>query len=371
MGELAPSGWYPGAKDARGIGMPEAATEAEAKRIEKLNVLKTIKKPVLKGFPFLTKVVFKNMTVKQYADQLMTTAGVPLEYQAGFLPYLLPFLDPALNPDYAVLLVEAGQPCKKHRVTLDFQDLAARVQDAREGGLDEEGIEQLIRGRYIANVLMVAYPLGYSGVAQNLEYDVNGNAIGAKEMEVNRFYPCDRSLEVKYPEAHAEARKRWIEATADALAKNLPSANAKFVSALLSSKKSLDDAVQKAIGSNGKSWDDIPTLISRLVQAKAYVLVAKKFGVPTANVDDSIAYAEQVLPLLQNAADEGKPATLPGRPRADSSSIFESLKAQQKLITTQKAGRRRSKTNRVTRKQKKQHRNGVASHRRRFQSSRR
>ena len=369
MGELAPSDWNPSKNDGR-VAMPEPATAAEAKRIEKLNVLKTIKKPVLSAFPFLTKVVYKNLTVKQYAELLMKTVGVPQEYQAGFLPYLLPFLDPAVNPDYAVLLVEAGQPCKKLRVTQDFEDMAANIERAREGGLDEEELQQVINGRYIANVLMVAYPLGYSGIAQNLEYDVNGNAIGAKQLEVNRLYKCDRSLELKYPEAHAEARKRWIEATADGLVKRIPTAGAQLIAGLLTTQKELNAAFDEAVAQNGKGWNALPGLISRLVNAQAYVIVTKKLGVPTANVEATIAYASTILPLLQKAADDMTPVTLPPRPQITPEQT-EALKAQGKISLTRKAGRRHTKTNRKTRRNKKEHRNVVPSHRKRRGTSRR
>lgn len=400
MGDLAPRGSYPGKealqreKEIR-LSKPVSETPpepefkmytpAETKRVGKLNVLNPVRKPLIQSFPYLTKVVYKNMTVKQYAELLMKTSGVPTEFYEPFLPYLLPYLDPAKKPDYSRLLVEAGQPCKKARVERDFILLESALKYAKENleetkeiakGKNREKdikdaervIQTIIDGRFPPNAAMIGEPLGESGIAENLDFDVNGNAIGVHEEDVNRMYLCDRWLELRYPEAHAKARLRWIDADA-ATRESQTKTKEQAASGLDKKKKELNEAIDTAIKDSGRTWESIPSLITRYVELSGTTKLAKKFGLLTYDAEADLKYAEMLIPILQKAADKNERAVIPPRPAYTRDE--ELAPFLRKKLLTAKAGRRHTKMNRKTRKNKKQHRNVVPSHRKRGGTARR
>jgi len=164
----------------------------------------------------------RGITVEEFARDLMEAGGVPTEYREDFLPYLLPALDPAKNPDYAAIIVRAGQPCTRTAIVGNFKALQDRIDyvvdnmdnedDAKEA--KKSLLESLFRGQ----VMTLAEPLEEGPLKVNLEFDENGNAVGVQPSDLGRMYPCNRYLETKYPEAHAEVEERRLKQATEAAA---------------------------------------------------------------------------------------------------------------------------------------------------------
>lgn len=164
----------------------------------------------------------RSIPVEEFARDLMEAGGVPAEFREQFLPYLLPALDPAKNPDYAAIIVRAGQPCTRASVVGNFKELQRRLDAVDEGVEPGEEAEQaknaILVGALLGQAMTLAEPLEQGPLSVNLEFDENGNAVNVKVADIGRMYPCNRYLETKYPEAHAEVEERRINQAAEASA---------------------------------------------------------------------------------------------------------------------------------------------------------
>lgn len=209
----------------------------------------------MKGPGFLGSLLAPKMTVAQYAGKVMDEVGIPAEYRARFLPILIPYFDPARSPDYAAILVRAGQPCTKSAVQSTIASIPDKLKQYEEGGVDEEQINDFYDATFRQLALTFAVPLETSPLRDNLMFDANGNAVAVKNADISRMYICDRFLELRNPVAHKTARESQIQEAATVMAGKLQKED---IPQLQASVRSYSDGVMKAVTDLKQAKADAP-----------------------------------------------------------------------------------------------------------------
>lgn len=272
--------------------------------------------------PFLNYEIEKGVTVKQYLQELLKVSGIPKKYQKEASAYILPYLDPAKQPEYDQILVQASQPCIQNAIAGNFGALEDRLDYVRKQSSDksaQDAFEKAVTGSLMLSLGQTFLaPIRLTAIGENLVYDKNDNPIGTRLSDIPRMYPCDRYLSAKYTPIHKQYYDRLIKQFYENAIKKSRRDKTELkkmvVKSLQTLAKTIDTSVRDAIPSlknKNKKLSAVGAIVPPMLELRGTLAAAKEVNLNYPSVEEYVNAVDSFRERYAEALEEGKPFAQP------------------------------------------------------------